>query len=63
MFVFLKYSDVEIGKNTFHILFKDTKMIIDQSNFILHLDCEGTVPLFYVYVYIRAPNTLTTMKL
>lgn len=42
---FFKYSDVEVGKNTFYILFKDTAMIIEQSNSILHLDCEGTVPL------------------
>jgi len=48
--VVFKYSDVEVGKNTFHILFKATVNIIDQSNSILHF--EGTVPLFYVYVYI-----------
>lgn len=46
-----KYSDVEIGKNTFYMLFKDTAMIIDQRNSILHLDCEGTIPLVYVYIY------------
>lgn len=47
--LYFKYSDVE--KDPFYILFKDTAMTTVQRDFIFNLYCEGTVPLFNVYLY------------